>query len=67
MRIGQGTGIEQKIGIQGYSILETERLEKQRHQVVVIGVHPGVDQLPQLVDIGVGGVDQQIRLPRQRF
>ena len=60
MWIGQATHIEYKIGVGGYAVFEPKRFEQQRHRFAGRLVHAGANQLAQLVEIGVAGIDDQI-------
>ncbi len=59
--IGQGARVENKVRIAGNSVLEAERLERQRQAADGPLLHSLVDDVAQRVDAHLRGVDHQVR------
>ncbi len=60
VRVGQEAGIKHEVGILGNAVLEAERFEHQHQLVLFLAEHPGLDELAQVVNAEVGGIDTQV-------
>ncbi len=64
--IGQAAGVENHIGVLGHAVFVAEGLKHHREAVGRAVVQALAHQIPQLIEVGVGGVDDHVRVLPQR-
>src|SRR5690606_9205900 len=60
VRVGQAAGVEDDVGIHRHAVLEAEGLELQRQAVVVVHGDAVLDDVAQLVQVEVAGVEVEV-------
>ena len=66
MGIWKTAGIEDEVGVKGDAVLETKGNTGDRHPVITLRAHPISDEIPQLMNVGMAGIDDQVGPARDR-
>ena len=66
MGIRKTACIEDEIGVEGDAVLEAKGYAGHRHAVVPFGADAVSDEIPQLMNVGMAGVNDQVGPARDR-